>query len=93
VVPGKLSTIGCRCRRAGNSPAWFNQKLRECRAKRPCSCLRIALGWAGDHIMKSTSPPWTGVALALLALAAIAYVATPPLGSTGAMFAASSNRH
>jgi hypothetical protein len=48
---------------------------------------------AGDHIMKSTSPPWTWVALALLALAVIAYIATPSLRSADALFAVSSKSH
>ena len=53
-----------------------------------CSVFTIALGlyfrlniWlVGGSIMKSTSPLW--VALALLALTVIAYVATPPLRRT-----------
>jgi len=41
--------------------------------------------------MKSTSQQWTWVALALLALAVIAYVATPPLRSADVVYAGSSN--
>jgi len=41
--------------------------------------------------MKSTPRQWTWVALALLALAVIAYVATPPLRSADVVFAGSSN--
>jgi hypothetical protein len=33
--------------------------------------------WSGDQIMKSMSPPWVWIALAL-ALLVIGYVVTPP---------------
>jgi hypothetical protein len=38
--------------------------------------------------MKTTSPPWVWLAMALLALTVIAYVATPPLRSTNRLSAA-----
>jgi hypothetical protein len=46
---------------------------------RHCSRPQAALGWAlvGDQIMKSMSPPWVWIALAL-ALLVIGYVVTPP---------------
>jgi hypothetical protein len=52
---------------------------------------RLDAGWSGDQIMKSTSPPWMWVALALLALTFIGYVAMPAMRSTTGMLAASSS--
>ena len=39
--------------------------------------LRLDGAWSGDQIMKSMSPPWVWIALAL-ALLVIGYVVTPP---------------
>ncbi|MGZ5529063.1 MAG: hypothetical protein ACXWJB_10365 [Limisphaerales bacterium] len=39
--------------------------------------LRLDVGGSGDQIMKSMSPPWVWIALAL-ALLVIGYVVTPP---------------
>jgi hypothetical protein len=39
--------------------------------------LRLDGRWSGDQIMKSMSPPWVWIALAL-ALLVIGYVVTPP---------------
>ena len=52
---------------------------------------RLDAGWSGDQIMKSRSPSWVWVAMALLALTVIGYVATPSMRSTTGMLAASSS--
>ena len=71
------------CRNAACSPRGVKTPVcyflpngqRVCDCPRPIVPLEYLV--VGGSIMKSTSPLW--VALALLALAVIAYVATPPL--------------
>jgi hypothetical protein len=69
----------CSTARSQNAVCYFLPNgQRVCDCPRPIVPLEYLV--VGGSIMKSTSPLW--VALALLALTVIAYVATPPLRRT-----------